>query len=203
MKLCIRPLAFLLPALALAHPMGNFSVSHYSRIEVTGHGAKIRYILDLAELPTFELLQQWQLDAACPRGELERHAADQARQWAGKLKIQMDGRAVEARFERATMVMDKGAGGMAILRVIAELGVAGAPGVSAASSLRYEDLNYPDRTGWKEIVIAAGADAAIDQANPTGTDRSHELTAYPQDPLLAPPQDLTAKVSWHATAPIP
>jgi len=196
MKRCIRPLAFLAPALVFAHPMGNFSVSHYSRIEVTGSGAAIRYVLDLAEIPTFQLLQQWQLDASSPRPELERHATDQARQWAGNLKIEVNGRPAAPRFERATMVLDKGAGGMAIMRVIAELKVNGAPG-----TIRYQDGNFPDRAGWKEIVIAAGAGAAIDRAAPAGADRSRELTAYPQDPLLAPPQDLTAAVAWHSTAP--
>ena len=48
-------------AVLWAHPMGNFSVSHYSRIEMSAQGAKIRYILDLAEIPTFQLLQQWKV----------------------------------------------------------------------------------------------------------------------------------------------
>ncbi len=205
MKPRIRPLAFLAPVLALAHPMGNFSVSHYSRIEVTAPGgAAIRYVLDLAEIPTFELLQQWRMDASGPRAELERHAADQARQWAGNLKIELDGRAVKPQFERASMVLDKGAGGMAILRVIAELRVQGAPGKAAGGcSLRYQDGNFPDRAGWKEIVIVAGAGTVLDRASPAGTDRSHELTAYPQDPLVAPLQDVAAAVSWQSSAPVP
>jgi ABC-type nickel/cobalt efflux system permease component RcnA len=201
----IRPLGFLAPllmatvmaTLAFAHPMGNFSVSHYSRIEPARDGAAIRYVLDLAEIPTFQLLQQWQLDATSPQAELERHAAEQARQWSGNLKIELDGRAVKPRFERATLVLDKGAGGMAIMRVIAELKVAGAPG-----QLHFEDTNFPDRAGWKEIVVIPSQDAIIDRATPIGSDRSHELTAYPQDPLLAPPQDLSATVAWRA-APIP
>ena len=53
---------FLVSGLLLAHPMGNFSVSHYSRIEVNARGARIRYVLDLAEIPTFELLQEWKLE---------------------------------------------------------------------------------------------------------------------------------------------
>jgi nickel/cobalt transporter (NicO) family protein len=201
MKRRIRLLAFLGPVLAFAHPMGNFSVSHYSRITVSSRGAEIRYVLDLAEIPTFQFLQQWQLEATSPREELERHATAQAREWAGNLKIELAGRAVKPQFEGATMVMDKGAGGMAIMRVIADLRVANAPG--APGSLRYEDANFPDRAGWKEIVIVAAPDAALDQASPVGSDRSHELTAYPQDPLLAPPQDLSATVSWHSTAPVP
>src|ERR1017187_9796540 len=47
MKPCAWPLLFVLAATLSAHPMGNFSVSHYARIEVSGGGAEIRYVLDL------------------------------------------------------------------------------------------------------------------------------------------------------------
>ena len=180
-----------------AHPMGNFSISHYSRIEVTSRGAEIRYVLDLAEIPTFQLLQQWELDASSPREEIERQASQQAREWSRNLKIEIAGRPVSPSFERAAIVMDQGAGGMPILRVTTELHVDAAPG-----SLRYEDNNFPERAGWKEIVTVAGKDAAIDRASPDIADRSQALTSYPQDPLLSPPQDLRASVEWHGTAPV-
>ena len=44
-----------------AHPMGNFSVNHYARIEPSAQAVEILYVLDLAEIPTFELLQKWNL----------------------------------------------------------------------------------------------------------------------------------------------
>jgi nickel/cobalt exporter len=184
---------FLAVGLAYAHPMGNFSVSHYSRIEVQEHGASIRYVLDLAEIPTFELLQQWKNDANTSAAELDRHATEQAREWVRNLKIAVGGRQVPATLEHATVVLDKGAGGMPIARVTADLRVDTQPG-----SLSYEDGNYPERAGWKEIVIVNGADAVIAEASPTGSDRSQALTAYPQDPLLAPPQDVKASVKWTA-----
>ena len=187
---------FLATALSYAHPMGNFSVSHYSRIEVHESGVHIRYVLDLAEIPTFELLQQWNADANTPREQLERHAADQAREWGRHLKIKVDGRAVAAEFERASVALDKGAGNMPIVRVTADFQVNVHPG-----AMTYEDGNYAERAGWKEIVIGKGAGTSIEQAAPAGEDRSHELTTYPQDPLLAPPQDLKASVKWDAVAP--
>src|SRR5262249_42891635 len=59
-------------------------------------------------------------------------------------------------------------------------------------TLRYEDHNFPDRPGWKEIV-APGA----------GQDRSKELTAYPADALAAPPQELQATVTWGPSGEAP
>jgi hypothetical protein len=40
---------------ALAHPMGNFSVNHYSRLHFRQSGVELTYVLDLAEIPTFQL----------------------------------------------------------------------------------------------------------------------------------------------------
>jgi len=36
-----------------AHPMGNFSINHYSKIEVGEDEIKLKYIIDMAEIPTF------------------------------------------------------------------------------------------------------------------------------------------------------
>src|SRR5215216_3139719 len=37
---------------AAAHPLGNFTVNQYSRIEIGMAEARLVYVLDLAELPT-------------------------------------------------------------------------------------------------------------------------------------------------------
>jgi len=43
---------------ASAHPMGNFSVNHYSRISLDTDRIRVRYFIDLAEIPTYQELQQ-------------------------------------------------------------------------------------------------------------------------------------------------
>jgi ABC-type nickel/cobalt efflux system permease component RcnA len=186
---------FLASGLLFAHPMGNFSVSHYSRIEVTAQGARIRYVLDLAEIPALQLLQEWKLQQTSPRDAIERHAVEQAREWSRHLKITVGGKPSPAQFDGAEAVLEKGAGNMPILRVSADLHVDG------TGTLLYQDPNYPDRAGWKEIVVAAGEGAVLVDASPRGADRSQALTAYPQDPLVAPPQDLQASVAWRSAAP--
>ena len=65
-----------------------------------------------------------------------------------------------------------------------------------AGKIEYEDRNYAERAGWKEIVIAAQGKAAIRNASQGDRDRSQALTAYPQDPTVAPPQDLRASLDW-------
>lgn len=46
-------LSTLSPTKALAHPMGNFSINHYSKIEVEENIIRLRYIIDMAEIPSF------------------------------------------------------------------------------------------------------------------------------------------------------
>ena len=43
---------------ASAHPLGNFTINRFSRVEVAGHRVYVRYVLDLAEIPTFQARQR-------------------------------------------------------------------------------------------------------------------------------------------------
>ena len=53
-----------------AHPLGNFSISHYSAIRVGSEGIGLRYVVDLAEIPTFQEMQDEGIPARArsPRG---------------------------------------------------------------------------------------------------------------------------------------
>jgi hypothetical protein len=43
-----------LPAVAGAHPLGNFSVNHLTEVSVSADRVDVRYVLDQAEIPTFQ-----------------------------------------------------------------------------------------------------------------------------------------------------
>ena len=48
-----------------AHPMGNFSVNHYSKITIGQGEIDVRYLIDMAEIPTFQEMRQWDMTPAC------------------------------------------------------------------------------------------------------------------------------------------
>ena len=73
--------------------------------------------MDLAEIPTFELFQQWGADAD------PRPGAEAGAPMGGNLVITVDGRPVAARVQRAAIVLAEGAGNMKVARVTAELQV--------------------------------------------------------------------------------
>src|SRR5580765_4823637 len=109
-KLPIACLALVFCAwIAAAHPMGNFSVNHFARFMPEPGGVKIRYVLDLAEIPTFELIQDWGAGAN-PRQK----ALEQARQWAANLIVKAAGKPVAVRVESAAITMSDGAANMPV-----------------------------------------------------------------------------------------
>jgi ABC-type nickel/cobalt efflux system permease component RcnA len=189
MRLCAGLLVF--SALAIAHPMGNFSVSHYTRIEPTSKGLEVTYALDLAEVPTYTLLRDWKLDAKSPQAELEAKASEQAREWAKGLEFRSAGKALEPQFVQSSIRISDGAGGLSVTRIEMAFVVP-----DLAGSVDFEDHNFPDRAGWKEIVVRPGKGTQLLKASQGDTEISKALTEYPPDPTEAPPQDLRASLDW-------
>ena len=163
-----------LALVAMAHPMGNFSVNHYSRLHFTQTGVELTYVMDLAEIPTF------QLQGAAPAAE-----------WVANLSLQQSGRKISWHVTSVNSKSTDGAGGMATMRTVI---VATAP--LAAGKVSYQDLNFPGRAGWKEIVIDRSTGVVLRNASQSATDLSAGLTVYPTDPSITPPQDLTAHLEF-------
>ncbi len=67
-------------AMAEAHPMGNFSINHYAGLELTETEIRLRYILDLAEIPTFQEMDLLDRDrnGDITAAERERYASEKA-----------------------------------------------------------------------------------------------------------------------------
>ena len=155
--------ALALPALAAAHPLGNFTINRFSRIEVSGPRLYVRYVLDMAEIPTLQA------------GPIDSDAL--ARRIAANTRLTVAGREAHLRPVRTSLAHPPGAGRLKTTRF--EVVLAG-PKLEARSRVSYRDANYRDRIGWKEIVVGAKTPS-----------RSDELRAYPKN-LLQSPLDVTA-----------
>ncbi len=190
-------LFFVSAAVLLAHPMGNFSVNHYAKLQPSVTGVELQYVLDLAEIPTFEMLRDWKIERTASPAELESHAAAQARIWLKNLAVSVDGKNVHPKFESVNAVIADGAGNLPILRITTRAHIDAHGG-----KLTYEDRNYAERAGWKEIVVDHGNGVTLRQASQTNRDVSKALTQYPADPTLAPPQDLRAEMVWSVPEPL-
>ncbi len=181
----------LVAAVGYAHPMGNLSVNHYAKLTPSGTGVEITFALDLAEIPTFELLQAGELTEDAPWEVLERRAAAEAKRWVSELRITEGGKALAPRIEVTELVVVEGAGNLPVFRVTTRLHVAAKGG-----RVEFEDRNYAARAGWREIVVVASEGAEVLRSSKGAVDLSHGLTAYPLDPQVAPRQDQAAWFEW-------
>ena len=67
------------PTPAAAHPLGNFTINRYSRLVFADGAVRITYVLDLAEIPTFQQMKRLDADGD---GALSPAEAD-AYRWVG------------------------------------------------------------------------------------------------------------------------
>jgi ABC-type nickel/cobalt efflux system permease component RcnA len=175
----------LLPAAASAHPLGNFSVNHLSQVSVSSDRVDVRYILDEAEIPTFQ--QRGTADAtllARKRAEVER-----------RLALTVDGRRVPLVAGTGAITHPEGQGGLKTTRVELPLTAR----VDEPRKVELRDNTFPGRVGWKAIVVEPGEGTAVRSSAPAG-DPTDGLRTYPED-LLESPSDLRS--ASFAVAPGP
>ena len=197
---CILLLYLLLSsALALAHPMGNFSINHYSKIEVDKNGLKLRYIIDLAEIPTFQELGEIDTngDKTTSPEEEKAYLSRKVEELKKGLSLKLNEKPVDLMPESADMVFTPGAGGLPTIKITAEYrGEFGQSELPELNTVRYVDNNYSGRTGWKEIIVSGKDGVTIANSSASSSDVSSELTNYPEDILSSPLQDVQAAFSF-------
>lgn len=189
--------AFLLACTGVvaAHPLGNFSISQYSAIHIAPQEIELRYIVDLAEIPTFQEIQETGLVAKVDDPSAKSYAAGKAESLRAGLLLEVNGQSMELRAESWEIIFPEGAGGLPTLKlgVVYKAKFAGASGVYV---MNYRDGNFPGRAGWKEVIASAAPGVTLVNSSVPARDRSARLSDYPTDLLNSPPQQLTAQLSF-------
>jgi nickel/cobalt transporter (NicO) family protein len=188
--------AVTLPNSASAHPLGNFTINHLSQVRISQGSVEVNYILDQAEIPTFQEIQRFDKDGdgaitGSERGPLlQRKLAE----IGPDLQLSVDGRDVALAASRtATLSYPPGQGGLSLTRVEAGFTASIPPG---AHRVQFHDDTYSDRVGWKAIEVLPGEGTDVRSSVPA-SDPTQGLRAYPVDLLQSPAdqQDATFAVS--------
>lgn len=184
-------LALITPISALAHPLGNFSVNYYSRIELAPGAARIYYVMDWAEVPTFQLKKTLDTnsDGQVDDGELRAYTTTRSEELRKNLTLTADGATITLTARDATAAFAAGQGGLDTLRLTMWLDGA-LPTDKEKHQITFADKNDTERLGWREILVRAGSGVAVSDANVSDKDVSDELRTYPED-LLSSPLRLT------------
>ena len=182
---------------AIAHPLGNFSISHYAAIRIGRDAVDLKYILDLAEIPTFQEMQESGITPKADDTGVQAYLTRKAEILRDGLTLQISGKPLRLRVGSTEIIFPPGAGGLPTMK----LGIVFKAKLDPASTggeqlLNYRDENFPGRAGWKEIIVAANRGAELMSTSGSVEDRSRELSDYPTDLLNSPPQQLEAQATF-------
>jgi ABC-type nickel/cobalt efflux system permease component RcnA len=195
--LCVATTIIGIIATANAHPLGNFTINHFARLEPHADRISVHYVIDMAEIPAFQELQKINRDASPSSDELVLYARQLAPQLAANLLLVMDGQALLLNVVDSQATTLAGAGGLPTLRIECEL--ESSPhtlAVGTTHRLRFEDANFRERLGWREIAVMPDAGIAVFDSTAFGNSVTDALKVYPEDLLAAPLNERNAEFSY-------
>jgi ABC-type nickel/cobalt efflux system permease component RcnA len=182
--------------------MGNFSVSHFSGIRLSANIIEIRYILDMAEIPTFQELQATGIATDPDDPRVTAYLAQKADTVKSELGLSINGRPVSLQTISEDVIFPPGAGGLPTMKIgfVYRAALPDSACVAATCALEYRDRNLPDRAGWKEVVATAAPGIMLRSSTVPASSRSQELANYPTDLVDSPPQILSARLTFEGDA---
>jgi len=188
------------PIGAFAHPMGNFTINHYSGIHIESSWIEIRYFIDMAEIPTFQELQRRGLTGRLDDPKLDEYLSSQAQAFRGGLQTTVNGTPAKLRLISQDVIFPIGAGNLPTMK----LGFVYRSELSKdcqtkPCELNYEDTNFAGHAGWKEVVVVPGAGVSLSGSTAPARDKSTELSNYPTDLINSPPQQVKAQANFSFT----
>jgi len=160
------------PAVATAHPLGNFTLNRLDEIAVSEDRIEVRWILDQAEIPTFQERDRSPADIlAAKRAEASRG-----------LELRVDGRPVALKpTGPGSISFARGQGGLRTTRVELLLSAS----VRDAREVTLRDSTFAGRLGWRGMIPTAG-DGTDTTSDLPATEPTRRLRRYPEELLQSP-----------------
>lgn len=184
---------------AAAHPLGNFTINHYTGVRVTPEAVLVDRVIDLAEIPTFRARTAMDADGDGQLSDAEVSAwrDTTCRSDGGAMPLSVDGRPVAFVVDDSATSFAMGQGALVTRLVCAYRADLPRALTATAVAFRIEDTADAGHLGWREIVVE-GDRASISGSDAPGTSDSARLTSYPTDLLSTPADQVSA--SWTAVA---
>lgn len=197
-------IAILFSRFVEAHPMGNFSISHYSRLEYIKDGILLTHVVDMAEIPSYQEMEFLDTDhnSKISDPEKSRFAERISNQLLPNLKVNINYANLTFKIQNRWLEVRPGAGDLPTF-VIHCTYFAEVPAsiIRNVNTLKFADQNFLERSGWREIVIKRDSGfASINLPSDIYMDRSKGLSKYPTDPTTVMPQEM--KLSFSFTNPV-
>jgi ABC-type nickel/cobalt efflux system permease component RcnA len=180
-------MAALLPAVALAHPLGNFTINHYAGIRIEADRIVLDVVIDQAEIPTFQERQRIDADGdgVVSDAEIERERQTACETLAASLSLSVGDRTIPLVPVAAGLTFPAGSAGLQTMRLACVfLGQLSAP-IASGTQIAFADTSHAERIGWREIT-AQGSGVTLQAGAPPFDSVSRRLTVYPTSMLTQP-----------------
>jgi ABC-type nickel/cobalt efflux system permease component RcnA len=176
------------PTPVVAHPLGNFTINRYNKLVFAENRVTVTYILDFAEIPTYQEMQELDADddGQVSQAEGDVYLDAMAPRLVKGLRLVVGDDVVSLTVLDRGALLAPGQAGLQTLRIVVHLSGALPDGWQADGLGGYTDRNYNDRLGWREIVIQGGPGVAIENSSAPAVDQSDELRSYPEGGLSNP-----------------
>jgi hypothetical protein len=177
------------PALAAAHPLGNFTINHYAGVRVEHDRLLLDVVIDEAEIPAFEAKFDVDSDGdgQVSDAEIDAGRAPACTKLAADLRLTASDRPLALELLEAGLAFPPGTGGLSTMRTVCEFSAAlpAALSSNAPTRIAFTDTSFTGRLGWREIVATGSGVTLTGVDGPLRTEGvSARLTAYPKG-LLA------------------
>lgn len=182
----------------IAHPLGNFTINHFTSIQVGSDRVTIRYIVDMAEIPAFQEFQSVDTngDGTTSSIELTAYAERRAAEFAEGLIVVVNGARIKLQPVSTKAMAPAGAGGLKTLRLEYDFSGELRSSATAPSWLKFENVNYSERAGWREVVVNPDSGVAVFNSTAYASGITDEIKAYPDDLLAAPLDERAVELSF-------
>ena len=92
--------------------MGNFSISRYAGITIEGRFVEVRYFIDMAEIPTFQEIQQNSMVAQSDDPRVRSYLSSQAEAFRKNLLVTLNGQPLSLETTSQDILFSPGAGNL-------------------------------------------------------------------------------------------
>jgi len=180
----------LVPTVAVAHPLGNFTINGYAEVRVEPDRVLLDVVIDQAEIPSFLARQDFDVDGDGSISDEETEAGRIAscRLIARSVELTADGATLELVTLEAGLSFPPGVGGLSTMRQTCAFEARLASQITdGPTRITYDDGSSSERLGWREIVArGSGVTLTAVEGELRESSVSQRLLSYPDDLIATP-----------------
>ncbi len=161
----------------VASLLGNFTINQFCGLRVARDSVDVHYAVVYGQLPALRELHRADAngDGVTSQAERDAYVGTLAPGFGDGLELRVDGVRMPLRATRWTSSLPSEQGGFS-LRVDVDFTAELPAAAGGAHSLVFTNRNYPDRLGWREIVVNPAAGVAVFDTDAYDTSATGALT---------------------------